>query len=104
MRIVARYDKDDVDTDENGNITKIEPYQFYTKYGFIPNPDGGFYDVGFGLLLGPINESVNSIINLLIDSGALSNLQAGFIGKGLRIKMGDTKFSDRKSTRLNSSH
>jgi hypothetical protein len=23
------------------------------KYGFIPNPDGGFYDIGFGHLLGP---------------------------------------------------
>ena len=93
LRITCRYDKDDVKTNAKGKITSIEPTHYYTKYGFIPNPDGGFYDVGFGLLLGPINESVNSIINQLIDSGTLSNLQSGFIGKGLRIKMGDTKFS-----------
>lgn len=92
LRIVARFDQQGIKTDAKGKITSIEPIQFYTKYGFIPNPDGGFYDVGFGLLLGPINESVNSIINQLIDAGTLSNLQSGFISKGLRIKMGDSKF------------
>ena len=28
----------------------------------------------------------------MVDAGSLSNLQAGFIGKGLRIKMGETRF------------
>ncbi len=88
LRILARYTIDDVSTDSEGNLTSIKPVEYYTKYGFIPNPDGGFYDVGFGLLLGPINESVNSIINQLIDSGTISNLQSGFIGKGLRLQMG----------------
>jgi chaperonin GroES len=64
----------------------------YTKFGFVPNPDGGFYDIGFGVLLGPLNESVNTLINQLVDSGSLSNLQSGFIGKGLRMKMGDARF------------
>ena len=92
LRITARFDLDDVKTGDKGKVVSIKPIEFYTKYGFIPNPDGGFYDVGFGLLLGPINESVNSIINQLIDSGTLSNLQSGFIGKGLRIRMGEAKF------------
>lgn len=92
LRITARYDVDSVKTNAKGKVTSIEPTEYYTKYGFIPNPDGGFYDVGFGLLLGPINESVNSIINQLIDAGTLSNLQAGFLGKGLRLKMGDSRF------------
>ncbi len=91
LRITARFDAEDVKTNEKGKITSIEPTEYYTKYGFIPNPDGGFYDVGFGLLLGPINESVNSIINQLIDAGSISNLQAGFIGKGLRLKMGTNR-------------
>jgi len=93
LRITARFNVEDVKTNERGKVTSIKPIEFYTKYGFIPNPDGGFYDVGFGLLLGPINESVNSIINQLIDSGTLSNLQSGFIGKGIRLKMGDSRFN-----------
>lgn len=93
VRIIPRFDSDTVQMDETGDkVVYIEPIHYYTKYGFIPNPDGGFYDIGFGRLLGPINESANTLVNQLIDAGSLSNLQAGFIGKGLKIKMGDSKF------------
>ncbi len=93
VRIVARYDENTIYQDDNGKLQKIEPIQYYTKFGFVPNPDGSFYDIGFGVLLGPINESVNTLINQLIDAGSLNNLQAGFIGKGLRLRMGETKFT-----------
>lgn len=92
LRIVARFDSDGIRTNEDGDVICIDPVEYYTKYGFIPNPDGGFYDIGFGHLLGPINKSVNTIINQLIDAGTLANLQAGFIGKGLRLKMGEVRF------------
>ena len=93
LRIVACFDANSVSVNEDGKIIRIEPIQYYTKFSFVPNPDGGFYDIGFGRLLGTINASVDTIINQLIDAGSLSNLQAGFIGKGLRIKMGESKFS-----------
>jgi len=92
LRIVPRFKADGVVVDDKGKIVSIKATQYYTKYGFIPNPDGGFYDIGFGRLLGPINNSANTIINQLVDAGSLSNLQAGFIGKGLRIKMGEGRF------------
>ena len=92
LRIVARFDSDGIITDQSGDLICIEPVEYYTKYGFIPNPDGGFYDIGFGHLLGPINESANTVINQLVDSGTLANLQAGFLGKGLRTKLGETRF------------
>jgi chaperonin GroES len=91
VRIAACFDQDTI-TMDGDNIIKIERIEYYTKYGFIPSADGGFYDVGFGTLLGPINESVNTLINQLIDSGHLSSLQSGFLGKGLRLRMGETKF------------
>lgn len=92
LRIVPRFSSEDVLVSEDKKIKMIEPKQYYTKYGFIPNPDGGFYDIGFGRLLGPLNNSANTLINQLVDAGSLSNLQAGFIGKGLRIKMGESRF------------
>jgi len=92
LRIVPRFTQDDVIVNANSKVVSIEAIQYYTKYSFIPNPDGGFYDIGFGRLLGPINNSANTIINQLVDAGSLSNLQAGFIGKGLRIKMGESRF------------
>jgi len=92
LRIVPRFNEEGVVVNEKSKVVSIEAIQYYTKYGFIPNPDGGFYDIGFGRLLGPLNNSANTIINQLVDAGSLSNLQAGFIGKGLRIKMGESRF------------
>lgn len=92
LRIAANYDEDTIIFNDENELVKISPIQYYTKFGFIPNPDGGFYDIGFGTLLGPLNESVNTLINQLVDAGTLNNLQAGFLGKGLRIKMGETRF------------
>ncbi len=92
LRVSHRYRQEDITTNDKGKVIRIKPMQMYTKFGFVPNPDGGFYDIGFGILLGPLNESVNTIINQLVDSGTLNNLQSGFIGKGLRLKMGDARF------------
>lgn len=92
VRIAARFDHDTMTMNDDGKMVKIDPIQYYTKFGFIPSPDGGFYDTGFGTLLGPLNESVNTLINQLIDAGHISSLQAGFLGKGLRLRMGETKF------------
>ncbi len=92
LRIVARYDEDGIILNEDGEVIKLVPLQFYTKFGFVPNPDGSFYDIGFGSLLGPLNESVNTLINQLIDAGTMNNLQGGFLGKGLRLRMGDYGF------------
>lgn len=91
LRIVARYTAADVMKTED-TVVSIKPTQYYTKFGFIPNPEGGFYDIGFGLLLGSINESVNTLINQLVDAGSLANLQSGFLAKGLRVKLGETRF------------
>lgn len=92
LRIAPRFDDKTTYFSDDGKLQKIEPIQYYTKFGFIPNPDGSFYDMGFGTLLGPLNEAVNTLINQLMDAGTLSNLQSGFLGKGLRLKMGETAF------------
>ncbi len=93
LRIAARFDEETIFVDDDGELQKIEPIQYYTKFSFIPNPNGSFYDIGFGLLLSPINESVNTLINQLIDAGTLSNLQGGFLGKGLKLKMGESRWT-----------
>ena len=95
-RIIARYFESDVEYVETGKnkgkIKRINPENYYTKFGFIPSPDGGFYDLGLGVLLGPINESVNSAINQIFDAGTLKTLGGGFLGRGIRMKGGETSF------------
>lgn len=91
VRIAARYNDTSIQLDGD-KVVRIEPIDYYTKFGFVPNPDGSLYDIGFGILLGPLNESVNTLINQLVDSGSLNNLQSGFLGKGLRLRMGEQRF------------
>lgn len=91
-RITARFSSDDVILNDKKKVIAFNPIQYYTKFSFIPNPDGSFYDLGFGSLLGPLNEAVNTLVNQLIDSGTINNLQSGWIGKGLRIKTGEQIF------------
>lgn len=91
-RITARFSSDDIILNGKRKLVAFNPIQYYTKFSFIPNPDGSFYDMGFGSLLGPLNEAVNTLVNQLIDSGTINNLQSGWIGKGLRIKTGEQTF------------
>lgn len=89
LRIVARFDReDDIEYVKGKEILRIRPTEYFTKYSFIPAPDGGIYDVGFGILLGPLNESVNSGINQLLDSGTMQNSMGGFLGRGAKIRGG----------------
>jgi len=101
LRVVARFDSDGIHTDADGKVICIDPVQYYTKYSFVPNPDGGFYDIGFGHLLGALNESANTIINQLIDAGTLTVLQSGFLGKGLRMKPGENRFQPGEWKQVN---
>lgn len=89
VQITARWDKEEqMELDKKKRIICIKPTQYFTKYSFIPAMDGGFYDVGFGTLLGPLNESVNAAINQLLDAGTADNSRGGLIGRGAKIRGG----------------
>jgi len=92
LRVAARYEADDIKVNAEGKLLRIEPCEHFIKFGMFPNPTGGFYDVGFGTILGPLNEAVDTIINQLIDSGTLANMQGGWMSKSLRTKQGDQAF------------
>lgn len=74
-------------------VVRIERREYFTKYGFIPAPDGSFYDIGFGTLTDNLGAAVNTIINQLIDAGTLANMQGGFIAGGTKIKGGNMRFT-----------
>jgi chaperonin GroES len=95
-RIHARYFSNDIkyvaSGKNKGKIQRIEAENYYTKVPFIPSPDGGFYDIGFGTLLNPINESVNTAINQSFDAATMATLGGGFLGRGIKIKGGESSF------------
>ncbi len=101
-RLVARFEKDRIERNEAEQIVKIDPEQYFTKYEFIPAPDGSIYGMGFGMLLGATNEAINSIMNMLIDAGVMSNTGGGFLARGVRVRGGDYEFRPNEWKRTDS--
>ena len=93
-RIVARYTEKDIERNKKGDvILSIKAEHYFTKFPFVPSPDGGFYDLGFGVLLGPLNESINTIVNQLVDAGTMANTAGGFLSRGIKLRGGNYSFN-----------
>lgn len=92
-RIVARFEADKVHLGKKNQVVRIEPTHYFTPFHFIPNPDGSFYSKGFGQLMEPLNESVNTSLNQMIDAETKKIMGGGFIGRGARIKGGVLSFT-----------
>ncbi len=75
-------------TDGMREVVRISPNVNITKYGFLRDPEGGFLDVGYFHLLTGFNAAINSGTNALLNASALSNMQGGFMARGVRKKMG----------------
>lgn len=97
LRIVAGFDWADIEWRKMHHapdkVISIKHEEFFTKRSFIPSPDGGIYDIGFGVFLGPLNESVNTIINQLIDAGTMQTTAGGFLGRGAKLRGGVKSFA-----------
>lgn len=89
--IYAHFTPDDVEANING-VVAIDHKPPYVKYEFLPNPNNGFYGIGLGWLMGPLNEQINTTLNQLNDAATLQNTPMGFMGRGLRIKGGNHRF------------
>jgi len=102
LRIVARWESEADVQRRDKEIERITASEYFTKYSFIPAPDGGIYDLGFGVFIGPLNEAVNSGINQLIDNGTMQNSSGGFLGRGAKIRGGVYTFAPWEWKRVDS--
>jgi chaperonin GroES len=88
VRISARFELKGVETNDKDEIVRIKPTHYFTRFLFMPAPDGSFYGMGFGSLLHSINSATNTALNQLLDAGTLSNRQSGFLGRGIQLGRG----------------
>lgn len=107
VRIVTRFDREsDIERatsgKRRGQILSIKAWEYFTKKTFIPSPDGGIYDIGFGVFLGPLNEAVNSLVNMLLDCGTMQTTGGGFLGRGAKIRGGAYTFAPFEWKRVDS--
>lgn len=78
-RIVALYpcfDEDTITFNDKEEVVKIESVEYFTPFYFLPDPEGGPMGLGWGILLGPMFDSINTTMRQLIDSGTLANTAA----------------------------
>jgi hypothetical protein len=92
----------DVERTAAGRVLRINAEECYTKYELIPSVDGSIYGMGFGVLLGPLNESVNDLCNMLMDAGVMSVASGGFLARGVKIRGGVYSFSPFEWNRVDS--
>lgn len=88
--IKARYTEADIDYNKKGQIQSIRPsINTYILYTFIPSMDNTLLGIGYGDLLGDMNETINTAVSQLMNSANLSCAQGGWAAKGLRMPKGE---------------
>lgn len=92
LRIVNRIKPGSIQKNSDKDIIQMDAIIYFQDYHCIRSPDGGYYSIGFGQYLLPLNKAINSLMNQLIDAGTVSVTQGGFLGKGLRMKGGEFRF------------
>ena len=92
LRIVARYDDEGVSVNGRGQVMGVTPKSYFTDYIFLPALDGSYYGIGFGQMLEPLTRVANTLVNQIADSGALNNMQAGYLSKEVKVRSGRERF------------
>lgn len=65
---------------------RVREVTFFTHYRAFPCK--GFYGMGFGDIIGPLNEAANTVVNQSIDRGTVNNAGGGFVSRQLRFNRG----------------
>lgn len=87
LRIEAAFSEDDIARSKrDDSIVHIRRWMPFVHFYFLPDPEGGFYGLGFGQLLQPLMAVINTAINQLMDAGTAAAAGGGFIGSGVRLQ------------------
>lgn len=81
LRVVPDYDMSTIEA-ANDNL---ERRTYYTKYEFLPHPEGKFYNLGLAHLLDEHGEVINTLLNQMIDANHAAVAGGGFVASGLKI-------------------
>lgn len=97
LRIDPAFDVEDVTArpvldgktgEESWEIVAIERLLPWIDYCFLPDPQGGAYGIGFGKLLEALSDTIDTLLNQMVDAGHLANVNTGFVGSGVKVRGG----------------
>lgn len=101
VRIVAGYDLEKAVVGDDGTIIDLPRESYFIGYPFLPDPNGGYYGIGYGRLLRALGEAANTVLNQIIDAAHLQNAGGGFIGSGLNVKKATQRVEMNKWVNVN---
>lgn len=101
LRLCIGYETDEIGGPKNGVKERVE---YFTHYVFLENPDG-FYGLGQGHMIAPLNTAVNKMLRQAVDAGTLANAgnHSGFISNTLGLPKGDVGIKIGKFTPVGAS-
>ena len=92
LRIAPRFTQESI-ISADGELQYIDAIQLFTDYHFLVSPKGKFQSVGFGILMLHLNQTINTLLNQLVDAGQLANMQGGYKDSRLKeLGSGDSSF------------
>ena len=91
VRITAGFDPLEI-LHDGDKIIAIPRDDYFTHFYFLPDPEGGFYGIGFGHLLRSFSDVIDTSFNQMLDAGHLQNAGGGFIGAGLDFQSEEEEF------------
>lgn len=67
------YDEDTINYNDKDKVISIDDADCFTQYRYLPDVEGGPMGTGWGILFGPMFESINTSLRQLIDAGTAAN-------------------------------
>jgi chaperonin GroES len=90
-RVVAGFDPLDI-VHDGKQIIRIPRVEYFTAFYFLPDPEGGFYGIGYGSMLRSFGDVIDTSFNQMLDAGNLQNAGGGWIGDGLDFQSESEEF------------
>ena len=103
VRIDPAFDPNDIRIGQSGQTEAVTRMLPWVDYGFLPDPEGGLYGIGFGKLLETLQDTIDACLNQMMDAGKLANAPGGFVGQGLNLRAGTYAIEPGKFKTVNAS-
>lgn len=86
------YDNDTITQNDKSEIVSVNRIDCFTQYRYLPDPEGGPMGLGWGILLGPMFEHINTTARQLSDAGTLhiTSSNSGIINKRMGSGRGNS--------------
>lgn len=88
LRIEPAFGLDDVHLNDKQEVIRVNRWQPFASFKFLPDLRGNFYGTGFAQLLQPLTDTIDTCINQLIDAGFAQIAGGGLISGGVRLDQG----------------